>query len=130
MGIAFVWAFILGAGILFFSDTPRFLYRKGQTEEAKRIMQKVYGAPANHYTIHVELEEIEAKLRAEANKEGPLAEWIHMFRAPKMGYRIALGMSLQMFQQLTGECGCHYRGFGTCTDCFNQVPITSSTTVR
>ena len=102
MGIAFVWAFILGGGILFFSDTPRYLYRHGKTEESKRIMQKVYGAPPNHYTIHVELEEIEAKLRAEANKEGPVAEWFHMFRAPKMTYRIVLGMLLQMFQQLTG----------------------------
>ncbi|KAJ9607337.1 hexose transporter hxt5 [Cladophialophora chaetospira] len=110
MGIAFVWAFILGAGILFFTDTPRYLYRKGQTEEARRIMTKVYGAPPNHFTIHVEMEEIEAKLRAEANKEGPVAEWIHMFRAPKMAYRIALGMLLQMFQQLTGANYFFYYG--------------------
>jgi MFS transporter, SP family, sugar:H+ symporter len=100
MGIGFVWAFILGAGVLLFQDTPRYLYRKGRTEEAKAIMQKVYGAPPNHFTIHIELEEIEAKLRAEANKEGPIAEWIHMWRAPKMAYRIALGMLLQMFQQV------------------------------
>jgi MFS transporter, SP family, sugar:H+ symporter len=102
MGIGFVWAFILGAGVLLFQDTPRYLYRKGRTEEAKAIMQKVYGAPPNHFTIHIELEEIEAKLRAEANKEGPIAEWIHMWRAPKMAYRIALGMLLQMFQQVCG----------------------------
>ena len=38
----------------------------------------------------------------ELQMEGPLAEWIHMFRAPKMAHRIALGMALQMFQQLTG----------------------------
>ncbi|EXJ64253.1 MFS transporter, SP family, sugar:H+ symporter [Cladophialophora yegresii CBS 114405] len=110
LGLNFPWAFILGGGILFFSDTPRYLYRKGHKEEAKRIMEKVYGAPANHYAIHVELEEIEAKLRAEANKEGPLAEWFHMFRAPKMAYRIALGMTLQMFQQLTGANYFFYYG--------------------
>lgn len=110
MGIGFVWAFILGAGILLFSDTPRYLYRRGHTEEAKRIMEKVYGAPPNHYTIHVELEEIEAKLRAEANKESPVAEWIHMFRAPKMANRIVLGMVLQMMQQLTGANYFFYYG--------------------
>jgi MFS transporter, SP family, sugar:H+ symporter len=110
MGIAFLWAIILGGGILFFTDTPRYLYRRGHKEEAKRIMQKVYGAPPNHYTIHIELEEIEAKLRAEANKEGPIGEWFHMFRAPKMAHRIVLGMALQMFQQLTGANYFFYYG--------------------
>ena len=122
MGIGFVWAFILGAGILAFPDTPRFLYRQGKTEEAKRIMQKVYGAPANHYTIHVELEEIEAKLRAEANKRSTMAEWIHMFGAPKMSYRIALGMILQMLQQLTGANYFFYYG----TTIFKATGINNS----
>ena len=67
MGIGFLWAIVLGVGILFFSDTPRYLYRHGKKDEAKAIMQKVYGAPPNHFTIHVEMEEIEAKLRAESN---------------------------------------------------------------
>lgn len=110
MGIGFLWAIILGGGILFFKDTPRYLYRKGHHEEAKQIMLKVYGAPPNHYSVHVELEEIEAKLRAEAVKEGPIAEWLHMWRAPKMGYRILLGMALQMFQQLTGANYFFYYG--------------------
>ncbi|OAP59076.1 hypothetical protein AYL99_06374 [Fonsecaea erecta] len=110
MGIAFVWAFILGGGILLFTDTPRYLYRKGHTEEAKRIMEKVYGAPPNHYSVHVELEEIEAKLRAEAKQDGLLTEWYRMFRAPKMTYRIVLGMTLQMFQQLTGANYFFYYG--------------------
>lgn len=122
MGIGFLWAIILGAGILFFTETPRFLYRKGQKEEAKRIMEKVYGAPPNHFTIHIELEEIEAKLRAEENKEGTVAEWIHMFRAPKMGYRIALGMLLQMFQQLTGANYFFYYG----TTIFKATGINNS----
>ena len=65
-------------------------------------MTKVYGAPPHHYAVHLELEEIEAKLRAESAKVSPIQEWIRMFTAPKMFYRIALGMGLQMFQQLTG----------------------------
>lgn len=78
-------------------------------------MMKVYGAPENHYTIHVELEEIEQKLRAEQGQGSVLSEWsvpqllsghflltedrYRMMFAPKMGYRVLLGMVLQMFQQ-------------------------------
>jgi hypothetical protein len=86
MGIAFVWSVILAVGILFFPETPRFQYRRGNVEDAKKTMMKVYGAPANHYTIHIELEEIEQKLRAEAAKGSALQEWYRMFQAPKMLY--------------------------------------------
>ena len=66
-------------------------------------MIKVYGAPAHHYAVHTELEEIEEKLKAEKQIKGnPVSEFIVMLKAPRMGYRIALGMELQAFQQLTG----------------------------
>jgi len=42
------------------------------------------------------------KQEAESSKNTPMQEWYSMFFAPKMFYRIALGMLLQMFQQLTG----------------------------
>lgn len=102
LGVGFIWPLILAVGILFFPETPRYVYRKGRKEEAKATMMKVYGAPANHFAIHVELEEIEQKLLAEEAQRSVIGEWIHMFSAPKMLYRIALGMGLQMFQQLTG----------------------------
>ena len=110
MGIAFVWSVILAVGILFFPETPRFQYRRGNVEDAKKTMMKVYGAPANHYTIHVEMEEIEAKFKAEAAKGNVVQEWVRMFRAPKMTYRIFLGVGLQMFQQLTGANYFFYYG--------------------
>ena len=105
IGIGFVWAGILGFGILLFPETPRYAYRKGRTEEAKATMCKVYGAPPNHYSVYMELEEI-----AESNKQGPIKEWFNMFSAPRMAYRIALGMTLQMFQQLTGANYFFYYG--------------------
>lgn len=108
IGIGFIWAFILGVGILFFPETPRFNYRRGKIEEAKNTMMKVYGAPANHYTIHVELEEIEQKLRAENVQGSSMAEWYRMMFAPKMAYRVMLGMGIQMFQQLTGKQAAYF----------------------
>ncbi|ETN45700.1 uncharacterized protein HMPREF1541_09533 [Cyphellophora europaea CBS 101466] len=110
LGVGFLWPIILAGGITFFPETPRFVYRRGRKEEAKATMMKVYGAPANHFAIHVELEEIEQKLRAEEQQRTLVGEWIHMFSAPKMFYRIALGMGLQMFQQLTGANYFFYYG--------------------
>jgi MFS transporter, SP family, sugar:H+ symporter len=111
--IAIGWVFtgILGVGILFFPETPRHDYRRGRVEKARETMVKVFGAPPHHYAVHTELEEIEAKLRAEDQiTHGPVREYLNMFRAPRMAYRIALGCVLQMFQQLTGANYFFYYG--------------------
>jgi len=110
MGLSFVFAAILGFGIIFFDETPRFNFRKGKVDEAKRTMTKVYGVSDNHWSVHYELEEIRIKLEAESGKGSALQEWYQMFFAPKMAYRIALGMGLQMFQQLTGANYFFYYG--------------------
>lgn len=92
-------------------ETPRYAYRKGRKDEARETMMRVYGAPANHYAIAVELEEIEAKLQAEnVQQQSTFGEWAVMLRTPMMPYRIALGMVLQMFQQLTGANYFFYYG--------------------
>jgi MFS transporter, SP family, sugar:H+ symporter len=124
LGVGWLWTIILGFGILLFPETPRYAFRKGRREEAKETMTKVYGAPPNHYSIHTELEEIEAKLLAEAQtkKSSSIAEWYSMLYAPRMGYRIALGMTLQMFQQLTGANYFFYYG----TVIFKSVGIKNS----
>lgn len=104
IGIGWVFTIFLGVGILFFPETPRFDYRHGHGERARQTLARVYGAPINHWAIHTESREIESKLAAEDKiKQGPIQEFITMFRAPRMAYRIALGMTLQMFQQLTGD---------------------------
>ncbi|KAH7132150.1 MFS monosaccharide transporter-like protein [Dendryphion nanum] len=110
MGLGFVFAAILGAGILLFSETPRFDYRRGKIDRAKQTMIKVYGVSENHYSVHQELEEIRIKLEAESAKGNPIQEWIGMWMAPKMAYRLCIGMGLQMFQQLTGANYFFYYG--------------------
>jgi sugar porter (SP) family MFS transporter len=102
MGLSFVFAGILGFGILLFAETPRFDYRKGKVDRAKRTMTRVYGVGEDHYAIHTELREIKQKLEEETVRGNAIQEWFGMWRAPKMAYRLALGMGLQMFQQLTG----------------------------
>ncbi|KAK8030204.1 hexose transporter [Apiospora rasikravindrae] len=125
IGLGWIWTIMLGLGILLFSETPRFDYRRGRIEEARRTLMRVYGAPANHYAVHVQMEEIGSKLRAESQlKQGPIQEIITMFKGPRMAYRIALGMLLQMFQQLTGANYFFYYG----TTIFRSVSISSFVT--
>jgi len=110
MALSFVFALILGVGIIFFPDTPRYDYRRGKIDKAKRTMTHIYGVSDNHWSVHHELEEIRIKLEAESQKASPFQEFYRMFSAPKMAYRIALGMLLQMFQQLTGANYFFYYG--------------------
>ncbi|GKT55864.1 hexose transporter [Colletotrichum tofieldiae] len=122
IGLGWLWTIILGVGILAFPETPRFDYRMGNIERAKSTLCRVYGAPENHYSIHVQLEEIESKLRAESTIKGnAIQEFTGMFKAPRMAYRIALGCGLQMFQQLTGANYFFYYG----TTIFASVNINS-----
>jgi SP family sugar:H+ symporter-like MFS transporter len=102
MGLTFVWAVVLAVGIMFFSETPRFDFRRGEVDKATKTMTAVYGVSENHYTIQMEIEEMRTKLSAEQIMGNPIQEWIGMWKAPKMAYRLAIGMGLQMFQQLTG----------------------------
>ncbi|KAF2754135.1 general substrate transporter [Pseudovirgaria hyperparasitica] len=103
IGIGFLFGIVLAAGILLFPETPRFDYRKGRTEEAKQTMMRVHNCPPNHYVIHAELEEIEAKLKAERAVKGTFIDEVSaMMAAPKVPYRLVLGISLQALQQLTG----------------------------
>ncbi|KAH3951644.1 hypothetical protein HBI56_079550 [Parastagonospora nodorum] len=110
MGLTFVWTVILAGGIMFFSETPRFNFRRGRVEQATKTMTDVYGVGENHYSIQMELEEMKTKLAAESTMGSPIQEWINMWKAPKMAYRLAIGMGLQMFQQLTGANYFFYYG--------------------
>lgn len=110
LGLSFVPAVILAVGILAFSETPRYDLRHGKVDRATKTMVTVYGVPENNYSIQLELAEMRAKLSTEENIGTPIQEWIGMWRAPKMAYRLAIGMGLQMFQQLTGANYFFYYG--------------------
>ncbi|KAH9866324.1 hypothetical protein J1614_008891 [Plenodomus biglobosus] len=111
LGLSFVPGVILAVGILGFSETPRHNYRNGKIKEATETMAQVYGVPENNYSIQLELEEMRVKQEAESKvTNGPIQEWLGMWMAPKMAYRLAIGMGLQMFQQLTGANYFFYYG--------------------
>lgn len=75
--------------------------------------------------IAQEYAEIEAKFATEAQKAGVLDEWIKMFYAPRMAYRIVLGMGeLYSFPHLASANKCQaFKCFSS-----SQEPTISSTT--
>jgi len=108
MGITYVWAIILGCGIAFFPESPRYDYRHGKVEKATATISKMYGIPRNHRALKLELDEIHEKYQIEV--EAGQITWAHLFRAPRMTYRVAVGVALQALQQLTGANYFFYYG--------------------
>lgn len=64
-------------------------------------MTKLYGVSDNHRVVAEELAEIKVK-HDEEMLHAATTRYIDMFTGPRMAYRIALGVTLQMLQQLTG----------------------------
>ncbi|KAL3424911.1 High-affinity fructose transporter ght6-like protein 1 [Phlyctema vagabunda] len=120
MGVTFIWVLILGFGIIFFPESPRHDYRNGKIDSAKRTMVKLYGVPANHRIIAEELAEIKQKHDEELLNKN--TTWLEMFNAPRMAYRIAIGVALQALQQLTGANYFFYYG----TTIFRSTGISNS----
>ena len=106
LGLTFVFALALGGGMLFFPESPRFDYRHGRVDQARRNLAKFYGIPENHTRILEELDEI----REQQEAEGQDQKWHEFLTAPRMFFRIILGMVLQSLQQLTGANYFFYYG--------------------
>ncbi|KAF2681584.1 general substrate transporter [Lentithecium fluviatile CBS 122367] len=108
-GLSALWALLLGVTILLLPESPRYAYRQGLIEEARRNMARLNGVEENSQLIDAEIAEIQEKLEAEsAGGEHP---WYEAFTGPRMMYRVILGMVLQAGQQLTGANYFFY--FGT-----------------
>ncbi|KAL2821022.1 hypothetical protein BJX63DRAFT_418072 [Aspergillus granulosus] len=110
LGITFLWGLILGIGIIFFPESPRYDYRHGRIDKAKSTMAKLHGVPHTHRIIVQELAEIKEQLEAESASKGGIHGFIEMFQGPRMLYRIILGVVLQALQQLTGANYFFYYG--------------------
>lgn len=108
MGIGFIWSAIMAFGIWSLPESPRWDYRKGNIERARKTISTVYGVSQSHYEVNREMREIKAKFDVEnAGGKHPFYE---VFTGPRMGYRVLLGATLQMLQQLTGANFFFYYG--------------------
>ncbi|KAK3683547.1 general substrate transporter [Podospora appendiculata] len=107
-GISFLWALILGGGILFLPESPRYAYRMGREDEARRTIARLAGIAPDAASVNFQINEIREKLEEE--RAGAATHWYEIFTGPKMLYRTLLGMILQTGQQLTGANFFFYYG--------------------
>ena len=121
LGIGFIWPVIMGIGICFLRESPRWDYRHGKIEAARRTIAKSYGVPENHWEVNREMAEIKEKLDAE-KAGGGAHKWYEVLTGPRMLYRTLLGMTLQALQQLTGANFFFYYG----TTIFASVGLNNS----
>ncbi|QIW98054.1 hypothetical protein AMS68_003572 [Peltaster fructicola] len=101
MGVGFIWPVLMIAGITILPESPRWDYRKGNVDRARRTIAGSYGVGENHWEVEREIKEIKAKFDAE-NAGGGKHPAYEVFTGPRMAYRVLLGVSLQALQQLTG----------------------------
>jgi sugar porter (SP) family MFS transporter len=110
IGVQFLWAIILGAGLLYLPESPRWYVKKGRVEEAAKALAFVRGQPLESEFIKDELAEIVANHEFESQlipDTSYVGSWTACFKGSLMSgnsplRRTILGTGLQCMQQLTG----------------------------
>lgn len=119
IAIQITWALILGTGLFFLPESPRYFVKKGNVERAALVLARLRGQPRNSEFIEQELAEIVANHEYEMRmipQGSYFNSWANCFKGgltkPSSNLRrTILGTSLQMMQQWTGVNFIFY--FGT-----------------
>ncbi|KAI2472818.1 general substrate transporter [Annulohypoxylon bovei var. microspora] len=99
-GLQMFPAFVLFASLFFFPHSPRWLASKDRWEEAIQVIADLHGGGnVNHTKVLAEYKEIEEALRFE--REEALSGFGALVQ-PRIFKRVVLGMSVQMWSQLSG----------------------------
>ncbi|KAK7193077.1 hypothetical protein DPSP01_007584 [Paraphaeosphaeria sporulosa] len=110
IAVQFLWAIILGVGLMLLPDSPRFFVKKGKLDKAAAALARVRGQPVDSEYIQDELAEIIANHEYEMSiipQTSYLGSWKACFKgkisAPSSNARrTTMGIFMQMMQQLTG----------------------------
>ena len=93
-------AVILFIGLFWFPKSPRWLASKDRWDEALKVLADLHGnGDINHPKVLAEYTEIEEQLRFE--REEQVSNFRELLK-PKIAKRVFLGMSVQMWSQLSG----------------------------
>ncbi|KAL8962716.1 MAG: hypothetical protein Q9193_000918 [Seirophora villosa] len=119
IAIQMLWALILGAGIAFLPESPRYFVKRGKLDNAANVLARLRGQPVNSDFVQYELAEIVANHEYELQVVPQGSYWSSwtncfkgsLFKSSSNLRRTILGTSMQMMQQWTGVNFVFY--FGT-----------------
>jgi SP family galactose:H+ symporter-like MFS transporter len=93
LGLAAVPGIILGLGMLYLPESPRWLAKHGQTEKALKILSRIRGTS----NVAAEFQEIQGAL----SQSGERGHWSDLL-SPAVRPALVVGIGLAVFQQVTG----------------------------
>lgn len=107
IAIQFAWALILGGGLVFLPDSPRYFVKRGWLERAANSLSRLRGQPVDSEYIQNELAEIVANEEYERSlipPTGLIGSWAQCFKGSLWVQksnlrRTILGTSMQMMKQ-------------------------------
>jgi sugar porter (SP) family MFS transporter len=110
VGIQFIWAIVLGGGLFYLPESPRYFVKRGEIEKAAKALAFVRGQPQDSAFIKDELAEIVANNEYEMTvipQTNYIGSWAALFKGSLSKgnsaiRRTLLGTGMQMMQQLTG----------------------------
>ncbi|KAG2166450.1 putative glucose transporter rco-3 [Aureobasidium pullulans] len=110
IGIQFLFGIVLGGGLFFLPDSPRYFVKRGNVEAARSALARLRGQPGDSDYIEAELSEIVANEEYERSMiptTGWVSGWANCFKGSLWKQnsnlrKTILGTSLQMMQQWTG----------------------------
>ncbi|KKZ68366.1 hypothetical protein EMCG_05952 [[Emmonsia] crescens] len=112
IGLQLLWALILGVGLYYLPESPRYYVKKNRLDAAAGSLSRIRGQHVDSQYVQTELAEIIANYGYESRISS--TSWLDCFKgglAPSGNFRrVILGTALQMFQQLTGVNFIFYYG--------------------
>ncbi|KAL4900631.1 hypothetical protein BDW74DRAFT_188072 [Aspergillus multicolor] len=99
---------ILGIGIYWLTESPRWLLEKERYEEGKKVIALLHGTGQNDDLLDLEYREICAAIQAE--KSANHNTWRILFTSPTIRKRVLLGCGAQFFCQTSGLNVINYYG--------------------
>lgn len=105
-----IWGLLLGVGLSFFPDSPRYYVKRGDVDKATKSLSRLRGQPGDSKYVQFELSEIvgnEEYERSIIPSTSRFSSWRNCFKGSLLKSnsnirKTFLGTTLQIAQQLTG----------------------------